>query len=74
LIGQLNSINSYDNYHEFRWQLFYFTLRFVKAEKLVVKVNLFFLSIKYILIDKCYKRIAKNRPFNVPKKIYSTIK
>jgi len=44
LIGQLNSINSYDNYHKFRWQLFNFKSRFIKAVKSVIKVNLFFLS------------------------------
>jgi len=53
LIGQLNSVNSYDNYHEFRWQLFNFTPPFIKAVKLVIKINLFFLSTKHILRDKC---------------------
>jgi len=51
---------------------FNFTPSFIKAIKLVIKINLFFLLTKHILTH-----VMKESPkivLNVPKKIYSTIK
>jgi len=50
LISQLNSVNSYDNYHEFRWQLFNFTPPFIKAE--INHKNKFILSINQTYIKR----------------------